>query len=215
MKQLFLDCESSSLDESQLLPIMPDFEPDKRLKDADKIIADLLAKRQSWLDGAALKPTTGKVIAFSLCNDDQEPMFYGPADGNEKTLLDILDISLRDAIGQGGRVYGWNLFGFDLPFFCARAAVHGIPAFKNFTTCYRGRWSWWENFVDPMQIWAGPGQRHDGASLKNVAYALGLGLKEGNGKDFSELLKGDPEAARKYAILDCELLRGVVRKMGL
>lgn len=213
MKQLFIDVESAGLDESQLLPIMPDFEPDKRLKDADKIIADLLAKRQSWLDGAALKPTTGKVIACSFACNDEDVQFF--ATENEQSLLFRIHDEIRTAIDQGGRVYGWNITGFDLPFLTGRCSVWNIPAFKSFTSCYRGRWSWNEAFIDPMQIWAGPGQRHDGASLNNVAYALGLGLKEGSGKDFAELLKTDPEAARKYSVNDVLLLRSVVSKMGI
>lgn len=213
MKQIFIDLESSALDESQLLPIMPEFLPSANLVDPVKIKANIESKRQDWLGGAALKPTTGRVIAASLCKDEKEPEFYTSDD--EFSILTYLDCEIRFAIGQGGYIYGWNLFGFDLPFFCGRCAVYGIPVFKSFTINYRGRWSWNEAFVDPMQIWAGPGQRHDGTSLKNVAYALGLGLKDGSGKDFDKLLRDDPVAARAYSIRDVELLRGVVRKMGL
>lgn len=213
-RKLYLDCESSALPLEQLPPIMPEFEPAANLRDPEKIKASIADKQTAWLDGAALKPTTGKVIAASMCKDDQKPIFVGSFT-DEAGVLGVIYQAIQDTIGQGGQVYGFNIFGFDLPFLAGRCAVHGIPAFKNFTVNYRGRWSWVENFIDPMQIWCGPGQRHDGASLKNVAFALGLGLKEGNGKDFAALLQSDPEAARRYAVNDVELLRGVVNKMGL
>lgn len=213
MRQLFLDCETSAVDESQLLPIMPDFKPSGVLKDPEKIKADVAAKRQSWLDDAALKPTTGRVIAISAAVDDNPPEFHCSPD--EKTMLDIAYHEIMETIGLGGRIYGWNLFGFDAPFLAARLCIHGVPAFKSFTVNYRGRWSWVENFTDPMQIWTGPYQRSDGASLKAVAYALGLGLKTGSGADFAALLKSDPIAAKEYSIRDVDLLRGIVTKIGI
>lgn len=213
MKKLFFDVESAPLSIDQLTPIMPEFEAGANLVNPDKIKAAIEAKRESWLTDAALKPTTGRVIAISTALDDAPAEFHCSPD--ERTMLDILYRDLSDAVGFGARIVGWNLFGFDLPFFCARCAAHGIHAYKNFTVNYRGRWSWNEAFVDPMQIWTGPYQRSDGASLKAVAYALGLGLKTGNGKDFSELLKSDPIAAKSYSIMDINLLRGVVEKMGL
>lgn len=207
------DLETGPLPEEQLLPIMPEFEASRVLKDPDKIKADLEAKKAAWLDSAALKATTGRVIAFSICHDDQEPEFHCTPD--EKTMLEILAHELKMTIGLGGKAYAYNAFGYDLPFMCARCAAHEIPAFKNFTVNYRGRWSWNEAFIDPMQVWVGPGQRHDGASLKAVAYALGVGLKTGDGKDFAKLLRDDPIAAKQYSLNDVLLLRGVVAKLGI
>lgn len=212
-RKTYFDLETSGLTESQLLPIMPEFEPDARLKDADKIKQSIEDKKATWLDGAALRPTTGRIIAISICHDDNEPQFSCSPD--ERTMLDILDHELRQTIGAGGTAYAFNAFGFDLPFFCGRCAIQGIPAFKSFTVNYRGRWSWNEAFIDPMKVWCGPYQRSDGASLKAVAYALGLGLKVGSGMDFAKLLQDDPVAAKAYSVADCNLLRGVVRKMGI
>lgn len=212
-RKTYFDVESTSLPEAQLLPIMPDFEANKTLKDPDKIKADLEAKKAAWLDSAALKATTGRIIAFSICHDDQEPEFHATPD--ERTMLDILVHELKQTISLGGRIYAFNGSGFDFGFLCQRCAAHSIPAFKYFMVEYRGRWSWNEAFVDPMQIWCGPYQRSDGASLKAVAYALGLGLKEGSGANFAALLKSDPIAAKKYSLNDILLLRGVVAKMGI
>lgn len=211
--KLFFDIETSALPLEQLAPIMPKFEAGSNLKDPEKIKAAIESKNQDWLDSAALRATTGEIVAISFCIDDKEPVFMSHT--GEAVFLENLQFHFRNAISGGGTVYAWNIFGFDLPFFCQRCAIHGIPAFRQFTTNYRGRWSWHECFVDPMQVWCGPYQRSDGASLKAVGYALGLGLKTGNGKDFAELLKSDPEAAKAYALLDVKLLRGIVEKMGI
>lgn len=211
--RLYWDLETASLPLDQLLPIMPEFSPAKNLKDPDKIKADLEEKKQGWLDGCALKATTGRIIAFSMALNDDEPQFHCTPD--ERTMLDVLDYQLREVIGQGGTCFAWNGHGFDLPFFCQRCAAHNIPAFKTFLQPFRGRYSWNEAFVDPMQVWAGPYQRTDGCSLKAVAFTLGVGLKSGSGKDFAKLLQDDPVAAREYSLADVSLLRSVVLRMGL
>lgn len=210
-RNYFWDLETSGLPESELL--VPEFVASKVLKDPLKIAADIADKKQAWLEGCALRATTGRIIAFSSAWDDSEPEFYSTPD--ERTMLDVLYHDLCEVIGLGGRAFAWNSGGFDLPFFAQRCAIHGIPAFKTFTTNYRGRWSWNEGFVDPMQVWCGPGQRSDGASLKAVAFALGVGTKSGSGKDFAALLRNDPVAAKAYSIQDTQLLRSVVAKMGI
>ena len=207
------DLETSPLPLEQLLPIMPELKPNGTLKDPDKIKVDLELKRHAWLGDCALKATTGRIIAVGARKDDQEPEFDCTPD--ERTMLDVLYFNIQDTIANHGQVYAWNLFGFDLPFFCQRCAVHGIPAFQNLTSNFHGRWAWREAFVDPMQVWCGPYQRSDGASLKAVGFALGLGVKSGNGKDFAALLKSDPVAAKNYCLEDVRLLSGIVAKMGI
>lgn len=210
-KRYYWDIESAGLPEDQLL--IPEFEAAKNLRDPEKIKADIADKQVAWRNSTALRATTGRIIAFSSAWDDEEPEFHATPD--ERTMIDLLMHDLKDVISVGAKAFAWNGANFDQPFLAQRAAVHGIHAFKHFMVEYRGRWSWHQAFTDPMQIWCGPYQRSDGASLKNVAYALGLGLKEGNGKDFAKLLQDDPVAAKAYGLQDITLLRGIVTKMGL
>ena len=214
MKRMYFDLETAALPVEQLTGIMPEFEAAANLKDPDKIAASIASKKQSWIDDCALRATTGRIIAASSCDGvGNEPEFHCSPD--ERTMLDILFSDMCDTITQGGHIYAWNLFGFDLPFLAQRSAMYGVPAFKTFMANYRGRWAWHEAFVDPMQIWAGPYQRSDGASLKAVAGALGLGIKSGSGKDFAKLLVADPVAAKEYSLNDVRLLRGIVDRMGI
>jgi len=212
-KNYWWDLETGPVDDDLLDKLMPEFLPDARLTDEDKIKASVKKKQDEWRAKAALNGVTGKIIAYSCAWDDEEVQFFTAP--NEKVLLETLIHDLSTAIGLGGMIFGYNCFSFDLPVVCMRACVHSIPAFKLFTTSYRGRWAWNEAFVDVMQVWCGPYNRPDGMSLKNVALALGVGTKTGTGAEFAELLKNDPVKAKEYALNDTHLLREICRKMGL
>lgn len=213
MRKFYWDIETAPLPLEQLVPVMPEFEAGANLKDPDKIKTAIEAKRQAWIDDAALRATTGRIIAFASAIDDGEPEFHVAPD--ERVLLDILHDELATAIGCGANCYAWNGHGFDLPFFVQRCAIHGKSAFITFTSMFRGRRSWNESLIDPMQVWVGPGNRSDGANLKAVAWSLGCGAKSGSGKDFAKLLETDPAAAKEYSLNDVRLLRNVVLKMGI
>src|SRR6185295_2941177 len=132
--------------------------------------------------------------------------------GEEKALIEF---ALQELCDPAVTVYGWNLHGFDLPFLCQRAAVHGVKAFSCLTTKFKGRYSWCENLVDAMTVWNMSHQHVSGSGLGAVALALGVGEKPGNGAEFAELLKSDPEKAREYAVNDVNLLRNIVERMGI
>jgi len=206
----FLDIESAALPESQLL--IPEFEPPGNLKDPEKIKAALADKRSAWLEGCALKATTGRIIAASLAHGDDEPEFICSPD--ELTMVQILIQAIDDCLNVNGRLLAWNGCCFDYPCIAQRAAAHNLPVFHKWFTNFRGRYSWNESFIDPMQIFAGPYNRPDGCSLSAVAHALGVGEKSGNGKDFAKLLRDDPVAAKAYALNDVVLLRKIVSRMG-
>jgi DNA polymerase elongation subunit (family B) len=212
MKKLFLDIETCGLSESDLAPIMPDFEPDARLTDPAKIKASIESKKRSFLDGAALKATTGRLFAASTMYLGQQPEFHWTPD--EYTMVANLTTMIRQAVGAGISVYAWNGHGFDYPFLAQRAAVHKLEPFKWMMTSYRGRYYFNEFLIDPLPIWA-MGRDYSGNSLKAVAHALGVGEKTGSGKDFVKLWETDPEAAKKYALDDVRLLAAIVERMGI
>ena len=80
---------------------------------------------------------------------------------------------------------------------------------------FRGRFNWNESFIDPKLVWSNYSPDHTGTSLKSVGLALGVGEKTGNGKDFAKLLKENRPEAEQYALMDIELLRGIVQRMGI
>lgn len=210
--KLYYDIETEGLPPEQIAPLMPEFEAGGNVKDTAKIQAQIEEKKKDWLDKTALKAITGKIVAVTIAKGNVEPEFH---DGSEQFLIEFLLRELKAAISLNDNTYAWNAHGFDLLFLCQRAAVHNIQAFADLTSNRGGRFYWREQLIDPKLVWANYSPDHTGTSLKSVSCALGVGIKDGNGKDFAELLKTNPIEAEKYAKNDIALLRGIVQRMGI
>ena len=208
----YFDIETEGLPVDQISKLMPEFTPPQNIKDPVKIAAAIEDKKRSWLDTTALKAITGKIVAVTIAADENTPKMFS---GNEEFLVKSIVNVLKEIISKNDQAYAWNGHGFDLPFICQRAAVYSIPAFKDLTVNVRGRFYWRESLIDPKLVWSNYSPDHAGTSLKSVALALGLGEKSGRGKYFAELLKTNPDEAEKYAVMDVELLRGIVNRMGI
>lgn len=207
INKLYFDIETAP--GTLLSKLMPEFEPAANLKDPVKIAASIADKQAAWLEKAALSATTGQIVAVTLATNETAPKLYT---GDEK---DLINRAIEELCDPAVTVYGWNLHGFDLPFLCQRAAVHGITSFPHLTTAFRGRRHWSEHLVDAMQVWNMSHQHVAGSGLGAVALALGVGEKNGDGKDFAELLKSDPVKAESYAVNDVNLLRKIVQRLAI
>lgn len=212
-KRLYFDLETEGLPADKLQPFLPDKWSTGNTKDPAKLAVAIEEKKADWMDKAALQAITGRIIAASTAKMDNEPEFHCVPD--EQAIIQTVLDEMKAAIVLGGNIYSFNGNGFDLPFLCQRAAVYGIPAFQWLTTVKGGRRYFDSAFVDVMQVWNMSTQYKEGQSLKNVALALGCGVKDGNGKDFAALLKTDPIKAKEYALNDVILLRSVANKMGI
>jgi predicted PolB exonuclease-like 3'-5' exonuclease len=213
MKKFYFDIETEGLPFEQIERLMPEFEAAANIKDEVKIKAAIEAKKADWLDKVALKAITGKIVAVTIAKDDNVPEMW--ANFGEKTLIEEILKELKSVISLNAQAYAWNGSGFDLPFICQRAAVYNIPAFADLTVNMRGRFYWQESLIDPKLVWSNYSPDHTGTSLKSVALALGVGEKTGEGKDFAKLLKEKPDEAKTYALNDVNLLRTIVRRMGI
>lgn len=210
--KFFWDIETESLPVKQIEKLMPEFEPAGNLKDPDKIKASIEAKKAEWLDKTALKAITGKIVAVTVAWGGSPPEMRS---GDELELISGILADLNTVISQNGQAYAWNGSAFDLLFLSQRAAVHNIQAFHALTQQRGSRFSWHESLIDPKLVWSNYSPDHTGTSLKSVAFALGVGEKSGNGKDFAGLLKTNPDEAKAYALNDVELLRAIVGRMGI
>lgn len=210
--KIYWDLETEALPLEQIQKLMPEFEAAGNIKDADKIAASIAAKKADWIDKCALKAITGKIVAFTICENDSEPVMHT---GNERELIQRAMDSLKRIISLNGQAYAWNGSGFDLPFLCQRGAVLGIQAFKELTQQRGARFNFNDCLIDPKMVWSNYSPDHTGTSLKSVAIALDLGEKTGNGKNFAALLKTNPDEAKRYALADVTLLRSIVNRMGI
>lgn len=212
LPKLYWDIETAPLPLAELEAMMPEFEAAKNLKDPAKIAADIEDKKQSFIADAALRATTGRIIAFAYCYDDKEPAVVT---GNEDLIIaDMMDV-FGNIVSQNGSAYSFNGHGFDIPFICQRSAINNRPALRNLLAKrIKGRTYPHETQIDVMKEWT-CGQDFRGHGLDAVAKALGLPGKTGSGKDFAKLLETDKDAAIKYAAQDVNLVRQIANKMGI
>lgn len=210
--KLYFDIETEGLPFEQIEKIMPEFSAGGNIKDPIKIAASIAEKKAEWLDKTALKAITGKIVAVTIAVGTMPPEMVI---GDENELIGRIVGELKSCIGMNGEAYAWNGSGFDLPFICQRAAIFGIPAFKDLTNNVRGRFYWHESLIDPKMVWSNYSPDHSGTSLKTVASVLEVGEKLGRGKDFASLLMSNPSEAEKYALNDVNLLRSIVQRMGI
>lgn len=209
MNKYYWDLETGPESDERLAKMKPEFLPDARLVDPEKIKASIKNKEADWKERAALSAMTGKILAVTLAGNDEEPEFVT---GDEHALIERV---LSEICDPALSVYTWNGANFDIPFLLQRAAINNIPAFKALTTKFRGRYYFCEHFTDALQVWNMSHQHVAGSGLGAVALALGVGEKNGDGKDFAELLKSDPAKAEAYAVNDVNLLRKIVTRLGI
>lgn len=191
MSASIIDVETAALPTDQLLASMPAFEPAANLKDPAKIEASIAAKKNKWIADAALNPLTGRVLAIGIYNPGGFP-------GEEFRFLHGEDerAIIHEFWGvwsELGRVVGWNIFQFDLPFLIKRSWKLGVPVPSNLRS---GRY-WGSIVTDLRDIWTF-GDRHGEGTLAEVAKFLGTAEKTGEGKHFADLYARDQAAALEY-----------------
>ena len=213
MSKLYFDIETGGRDLEDVQRFMPTEWPTGNAKDPAKIAAAIEEKKAEWLDRTALSAVTGQILAASVAIDDDEPIFIHNV--GEQLMLGELCDYLNEAIMKDFNIYHFNGEGFDLPFICQRAAVLGLPGFTKYTSTYKGKRYWQEQFIDVLRMWNMSNMIVAGTNLGNLARLLGVGEKSGSGADFAALLKTDFEKAKAYALNDVAILRGVVKKMGI
>lgn len=144
---LFFDCESYRIaNAAEFLPlvVVPPVKADGRLKDADKIAADLEAKEaarqkeiaertQQQLDDCALNPYTARVIAlgWSWAAEDIVTVRVAHTETMEAELLRDFWAMVADPMtGHVVPLVGYNSRGYDLPLLVVRSRLLGVKAPK-------------------------------------------------------------------------------------
>jgi hypothetical protein len=204
-----LDCETKALPKEKLMEIAPEFDADRRLTDPAKIKTSREAKEAEWLESAALDSHRSTVLAIGVTSvSDGAPEPYILWHGhNEKDLLTLL----RDYVTEFSdcRVVGHYLLGFDIPLLVRRFWLHGIKPPTQWLDCTPWRATW---AFDTAHVWS-CGNRDQRIKLDVLAWHLGVGRKNGDGKDFAALYETDQEKALEYLRNDLRLTEGCYLKM--
>lgn len=178
---MYFDIETGPLPEDQLSKLMPEFEPDPRLKDPDKIKASIESKKESWISECALRADMGQILAIGYAIDDSKTVILH---GRESDLLNDFDDLIFHAIQSEAIICGFNILGFDLPFIRRRHLIYGMPITWHSS---KNKWEPWKfRTYDAMQDWLS-GNPRDSISLDALAKALGFAGKTGKGSDFHKL----------------------------
>lgn len=207
MKTLIFDIETGARPDTELADIMPEFAAPKNYKDGDKISSYIAAERAAWLEKAALSAVTGRIVAIG-CRQDGCSAILG--DDGEPNQIKAFWHILEDAVREKRAIVGWNINAFDLPFLARRSWRHGIEVPSGLFT---GRgYPHPDLFVDLVLEWQ-CGDKQERISLGNIAKFLGIGEKNGDGKDFSKLWATERSLAVQYLENDLLLTAKLMERL--
>lgn len=184
---------------------MPEFKAPDNYKDPAKIETYKEEAKAKWLDRCALSPLTGKILVIGWLVDDEFKYLDGLDD--ERTLLNHWSLASSN---PAQKMIGFNNFAFDLPYCQKRAWKHGVTPMESwdFDPFRQSR------HIDLKVILEG--RRPDAMiSLDTAAKFLGVGQKNGEGKDFAKLWATDRKSALSYLENDLRLCAGIAHKMGV
>jgi uncharacterized protein YprB with RNaseH-like and TPR domain len=116
----------------------------------------------------------------------------------------------RSELAQSGRLAGFNIFQFDLPFLIRRSWKHRVPVPLGLR---RGRY-WNDELIDLREVWQ-VGDRMARGSLDAIAKHLGVGEKNGDGAEFAKLWATDRTRALAYLQNDVGLTARVAGALGM
>lgn len=196
------DVETRSANPDVLEVFKPEFTAPGNLKDPEKIRVAIAEKEREWRESAALSALTGEIVVIGwLCGG--ETKFITGMD-SEKALLEDFWHLVKDHIRSGGRIVGFNCHSFDWPYAIRRSFAHRVHVPMDVR---QGRY-FSDALVDIMDSWTcGSRDPRDRISLDNLSKFLGVGKKNGEGKEFGHLWETDREKALAYLANDLQLTK--------
>ncbi len=184
------------------------FKPDSRLKDPEKIRADLAESAEK----GALSPITGQVLAIGY-SDGKSDWAVTTLEQTEKAIIDAALFSFHERLCQGGKIIGFNILEFDLSFLLLRACAIGAYIPASLGQLWRSRWQACDAFIDLMDVSKFGRYDRAGYSLDRVCRSMGISGKTRNGGDFARLLATDPDTAKAYLLNDIRMTRELAAKI--
>lgn len=172
---------------------------------------DRAGYRANLLEKAALNPETATVAVIGIFKDDTAKSDSN--NSNEGLLIEYVFREMSIEIRTAGRVLGWNILGFDLPFLIRRAWILGIKVPHHVYNPLM-RYPVSEGVVDMMDRWKGGNWKAPHTSLNNALKAVGLPGKP-DGKEFASLWREDRKKALAYNEAELKSQAELYRRMGV
>jgi len=177
--------------------------------DQKKLLAKIEEEEKGYAakfaEKAALDACRGQLLAVGYLSTKE--LIDGRSE--PEMLIKFWDV-FNSAAGDGRKLIGFNIFGFDLPFLVRRSWVHKVhvPAIIE-----RDRY-WHECFIDLAEKYK-LGCHGEFKSLGEICVAMGLGEKlDGiSGADFHKLWSDDREKAKEYLGRDLLLTKNLAERI--
>lgn len=175
------------------------------------------AKEKHWkefVSKAALSPLTGQILVIALHGTEKGQTVV--AEKPESELLKFFWTKYEECRGNGRKMVGHNIAGFDVPFLVRRSWMLDIPVPS--TVFDKGKWLDSSTLVDTLSLWKCG--TTEGAKLDVLCRAFGIGGKtEGcSGAEFAKLYRGTAEEKAKaleYAANDAVITAKLATRMGV
>lgn len=208
---MVFDIETISQDEERLLALAPNFEPDSRLKDPEKIAANLETQKRKYIERAALDWKTANIVLIGVGDGSK----FAPITGKETEVLSSFFDIIKNSLDNGVQVGGHNIKAFDLPMIVNRARALKVPLPEGLLTFWRGRSQWHEFIFDTLEIFSfGDRQRIEGNGVEDIARALGLPSKLADGAQFPSMWRDSQKKAIAYNQRDVEIEIEIAKACG-
>lgn len=213
------DIETAA-DREKALALLPPFNPeDIKVGNLgpEKAQAKIEEARKSheaeWLEKAALRPETGKILAIGYYHNDLGVETITDRNmGNELAVLEDFWRRVGMHMKGGGQIITLNGNSFDLPYIVIRSIIHGLHIPSGIRS---GRYFNSKLFADLREDWLmGRNSLEHKSSLDHIAKSLGLGGKTGSGKDFAAMYEANEIGALTYLVNDVLLTAKIAQRFG-
>jgi len=208
---LYFDIETEGLPDAVDGMYPSEFAAPANWKDPEKIAAKVKENMENAKKRAALSALTGRVLAIGYAMEDEPVQIL---EGEERDMLDQLFVVMKHTVNHGGRIFGFNIIGFDLPFMAQRAAISHATLPLALYSFYRGRFNWCDSFQDLQLRWLAGQRDFSGHNLRNLSRLLKLPIqKTGDGAAFSGLYHDKHDEAIEYLKTDVETVRALAKRL--
>lgn len=217
---IILDIETLADSTESILARLPEFDEEvaresvpKNYKAESAINGWIEDKRASHgkdiVAHAALNPLYSKVVLVTTWHHGIAQIQWECETEGERGLI-LLALQILSHLEEGspllpakdylngGRVAGWGLKHFDLPYLCKRSILLGIPIPKSVFNPF-SRYPWSERFIDLSEVWSMGDYSLKYTKLDDALRALGLPPKTHDGSEFDRLWREDRTMACEYA----------------